>query len=379
VDGSIAFSDSASTELSNRRRDPNSLAALLGQQNQSTTSSTLSGTIEVSYSLDTSGGRGAAIAAAERRVRSSELEYERQLEVLRLDVSNDYYNLQEADQQVEISRQAVVDAEASLKDARALEQAGVGTRFDVLRSQVQLANANQDLVRALSQQRISRRQLAQRLSLPQSVDISAADPVEVAGLWELPLEDSIILAFKNRPELEQQLVQREIGDRRREQALAAIRPEVTLFANYSVLDQFDDGIGSADGYSVGARLRWNLYDGGAAVAQAQQRERDIEIAEARFADARNQIRFQVEQSYSNLRANFENIQTAQVAVAQAEESLRLARLRFRAGVGTQTEVINAETELTRARVNRLNAILDYNRALASLRRSVSNLSTGRNP
>ncbi len=374
LNGTLSYTDSAASELSNRSRDPNSLAALLGQQNQSTTSTSLSGTIELSYNLDTSGRRSASIGAAERQVRSSELEYERQLEVLRLDVTNDYYALQEADQQVEISQQAVKDAEASLKDARALEQAGVGTKFDVLRSQVQLANAQQDLVQALSQQRISRRQLAQRLSLSQAVDISAADPVEIAGLWNLSLEESIVMAFKNRPELEQQLVQREIGDRQRDLALSAIRPQVSLFANYSVLDQFNDNIGSADGYAVGARINWNLYDGGAAVARAQQRERDIEIAETRFAETRNQIRFQVEQSYSNLRANFDNIQTAQVAVVQAQESLRLARLRFQAGVGTQTEVINSETELTRARINRLNAILDYNRALASLRRSVSNLS-----
>ncbi|MCS6814409.1 MAG: TolC family protein, partial [Cyanobacteria bacterium] len=376
LNGTVSYTDSASAELSNRRRDPNSLAALLGQQNQSTTSSSLSGTIEVTYSLDTSGGRSAAIAAAERQLRINELEYERQLEILRLDVTTDYYALQEADQQVEIAKQAVRNAEQSLKDAKALEEAGVGTRFDVLRSEVQLANAKQDLVRAISAQRVSRRQLAQRLSIPQSIDIAAADPVAIAGLWSLSLEDSIIMAFKNRPELEQQLVQRELSEKQRDLALASIRPQVSLFANYSVLDQFDDNIGSADGYAIGARVNWTLYDGGASVARAQQREQDIAIAETRFADIRNQIRFQVEQAYSNLQANFENIQTAALAVEQAEESLRLARLRFQAGVGTQTEVINAETELTRAQVNRLRAILDYNRALASLQRAISNLAAG---
>ncbi|HEY9704461.1 MAG TPA: TolC family protein [Allocoleopsis sp.] len=82
---------------------------------------------------------------------------------------------------------------------------------------------------------------------------------------------------------------------------------------------------------------------------------------------------QIEQAYYNLDANNQNIQTTELALKQAEESLRLANLRFKAGVGTQTEVLNSETELTRAKVNRLRAILGYNRALATLQRGVSNI------
>jgi len=77
-----------------------------------------------------------------------------------LDVANDYYALQAADESVRINQAAVRNAQASLRDAQALEQAGVGTRFDVLQSQVQLADETQRLTNSLSQQRISRRQLA---------------------------------------------------------------------------------------------------------------------------------------------------------------------------------------------------------------------------
>jgi outer membrane protein TolC len=65
------------------------------------------------------------------------------------------------------------------------------------------------------------------------------------------------------------------------------------------------------------------------------------------------------------------VQTSSVALNQAREALNLARLRFQAGVGTQTEVIAAENDLTRAEGNRVTAILDYNRALANLQRSVT--------
>lgn len=333
----------------------------------------LSSGVELSYDVYTSGRRAATIRASERQLRRQELEVERIEEQLRFDVTDAYYDLQEADEQVRIAESAVRNAERTLDDARLLERAGVRTRFDVLQAQVQLANEQQNLTQARSRQRISRRTLAQILSLPQQVNIAAQDPVQIAGLWEISLEESIVQAYKNRAELEQRLVDREVSDAQREAALAAVRPQVSVFARYNVLDIFDDGAGIDDGYALGAQLNWSLYDGGASRARARQQEIGKEIAELDFADQRNQVRLQVEQSYFDLQSNFENIQTASVALEQARESLRLARLRFQAGVGTQTEVIDAETELTRAEGNRIQAILGYNRALASLQRSISNL------
>ena len=313
----------------------------------------------------------AQIRAAEEQVRFYELAVETQFETIRLNVATDYYNLQQADEQVRIAQSAVQNSEASLRDAEALEQAGVGTRFDVLRSQVNLANAQQDLTNARSQQAIARRQLATRISLPQAINISAADPVQLAGLWNPTLEQSIVLAYQNRPELQQQLAQRNTSEQQRRQALAELGPQVSLIASYNLLDQFNDNVSVTDGYSLGVQATLNLYDGGAARARADQSKANIAIAETQFAEQRNQIRFQVEQAYSTQQSSLENVQTANTALEQAREALRLARLRFQAGVGTQTDVINSENDLTQAEGNRVRAILDYNRALAQLQRSVT--------
>jgi outer membrane protein TolC len=96
----------------------------------------------------------------------------------------------------------------------------------------------------------------------------------------------------------------------------------------------------------------------------------VAIAETQFAQARNQVRLEVEQAYFTLQSSFENTRTATQAVDFATEALRLARLRYRAGVGTQTEVLQAQSDLTQAEVNLLQAILGYNRSLASLQRAV---------
>ncbi|HAG82422.1 MAG TPA: transporter [Cyanobacteria bacterium UBA12227] len=370
--GEFIRSDSASSELSNRQ--PNPLEDLLGvMSSDDTVSTTFEGRLELNYNAYTAGRRSATILAAREQVRLQQLDVERLAEELRLNVTRAYYDLQQADAQVQISQAAVTDAARSLRDAQLLEQAGLGTRFEVLQAQVELANNNQDLTNAISQQRIARRQIAQLLSLPQRVEIAAADPIQVRGDWDLSLEESIILALKNRSELEQQLAQRNISEQQRRIALAGIRPQLSLFARYNILAQLDNDDGPGDGLTLGARVQWDFFDGGAAQARARQEETNIAIAETNFADQRNQVRFQVEQAFFDLRANEENIQTATLALQQAQESLRLARLRFQAGVGTQTDVINQQTALTRARSNLLTAILDYNRALATLQRAISNL------
>jgi outer membrane protein TolC len=336
-------------------------------------SQTFNGALQANYDLFTAGLRPAQIRQAEQQVRFQQLEVERIAEQLRLDVTNSYYAVQEADAQVDIFQDAVRAASQSLRDAQLLEQAGLGTQFDVLQAEVDLASSQQDLTRALSQQRVSRREIARLLSVPQTADLAAADPIAVAGQWPLSLEQSIVLAYKNRAELEQQLVQRDIGEQQRRIALASIRPQAGLSASYNVLGILSDDQGPAGGLSLGATLRWNFFDGGAARSRAEQARRNIAIAETRFADQRNQVRLEVEQAFFNLNANAQNIETATIALQRAEESLRLARLRFQAGVGTQTDVLNQQTALTRARFNQLSAILEYNRALAALQRATSNL------
>ncbi|MEH2307256.1 TolC family protein [Nostoc sp.] len=167
---------------------------------------TFSSSVELTYGLSNFGPGASSRGAAQEQVRLDELEVERLSEEIRLNVTLDYYNLQQADEQVRINLSAVENAQASLRDTQAREQAGVGTRFDVLQAQVNLANTQQELTNAISQQQISRRQLATRLNSAQSVNISASDPVQLAGLWQLTVEETILLAFQNRPELKQRLV-----------------------------------------------------------------------------------------------------------------------------------------------------------------------------
>jgi len=340
-------------------------------QGESSTNAT--GNVQLTYNIFSGGERSAQIEKAEKQVRSSRLQVEVTSEQTRFSATDSYYALQGTDAQVAIAQASVEDASQSLRDARLLEQAGLGTRFDVLRAEGDLATANEALTRAISDQRTARRKLVQVLGVGQKVELTAADPITEAGDWTIPLETSIVQAYKNRAELEQQLLQVDIYEQDRFIALSAIQPKVDFLANYNYQNNFNNSVGLVDGYSFAARVRWTFFDGGRAFAEARKANRDMDSAQTQFGKQRDQIRFDVEESYYTLTSTKENISSTRTNVTRFEEALRLARLRFQAGVGTQTDVINAQRDLANARGRYLQAIIGYNQALNKLQRAVSNL------
>lgn len=363
------------TELGYERSAQGRLDKLTYLREDSSPSGLLGGKVELSYDIFTSGRRPAQIRAAEAQVRFEQLEVARLRSQIRLDTTNAYYDVQQGDEQVRIAQATVKNAQKNLADAQALEEGGIGTKFDVSRARVQLANAQQNLTDAEVQQTVSRRQLAQLLSLAEMADVSAADPVQKAGEWTLPLEDSILLAYKNRVEFQQQLEQRTIAQQQRKAVIANVLPQVSLFGNYQFLNEFSEPFGTLGGYAAGARLRWTFFDGGATFAAADQERANQAIAETRFAQTRNQVRFQVEQAYKTLQSYVRSIETATAALKEAQDVADVAEFRFTQGVSTQLDVITARNDLIRAESNRLEAILRYNRALAALQRAVSGLPT----
>lgn len=337
----------------------------------------LSGSATANYDISTAGRRQATIQAAQLTVRQQELALEQAQASLRLDTTNLYYDLQETVEQIRISQAALTASCRNLRDTQLFFKAEVGTHFDVLRAEVQVSSDRQDLTRALSQWQIAQRQLAAQLNLPPSINVITTQVTPV-GTWPLSLEDTIVLAWQNRAELEQPLVQRDIGSAQEQIALAGIRPQIQAFADVgstSLLNASAEGISNVQGAgALGTTLNWRIVDGGAAAAQTDQARSQIDVSDQQYSQTRNQIRVEVEQAYYTLQSSSANIDTARQSVEQAKEALRLARRRFDAGVGDQLEVLVAQRQLTAAEGNLVSAILGYNRSLASLQRAVSNLT-----
>jgi len=368
--GSYTFNDSAQARLGN-------ISSGFGSANSfgdaSTISQPVSATIGLNYNVYTSGLVESNVSASENQLRISELELNRITQTVRIAVVTAYYNLQNTDENVRIQQKSAENSQRSLRDTQALERAGVGTRFDVLQSQVQLANSQQALLDAQASQLTARRELARQIEYPMNLDLSAADKIEPIAPWRLTLENTILLALKNRSELDTQKLQREVARDRARASIARLGPQVGLTANLDTADNFNQTGGFALGYRFGVNVSISLFDGGVASAQVDQFKADQALAESRFQQSASQVRFDVEQAFISSQSRRSQIDTATRAVEQSTEALRLARLRLSAGVGTQLEVIRAEDDLTRADVNRLQAIIGYNQSISNLQRAINGL------
>ena len=335
--------------------------------------------LTLNYTLDQGGARYAAIGQAEENLRLAELQLETREEQLRLDVSQRYFNVQQANQNIRIRQAAIENARISLEDAQNLRKAGASSGFEILQAQVILAQREQEFNEAIASQQIASRELVNLLGSAQSVDIEIADPVKLAGLWKLDLEQSIIKAYQNRSELQQNLAERNIAEFQRRAAFSGLRPQISLTANYQLEDRFDDNVSVRNSHSIGIQGSLQLYDGGRAKNAAARAKTQIRQAETSFAETRKDIRLEVERAYSNLQSNQKNVNLSCYALEQARKSLDLARLRFKAGVDTQLQVIQAEDAFTTAESNFIQAILGYNNALVQLQRSTTSRALSTSP
>ena len=323
-------------------------------------------------------GRVPEIAAARDTYERSREAYLIALRELRLQVALEYFDLQRRDEQVRIGQQSVRASIVSLRDARARFQAGVATKLEVLEAITQLARDQQLLTNAIGDQAEFRRNLAATLDLPQDVTPTAAAPARVIGTWIPSLQESIVAAYAFREELDQLLLDISINNSNANLSLSAVQPVLSIFNNFStqrfqgeanvVTPPEDQVYGWSFDNAVGLSATWNIFDGGRARAQYRQNKERAEQSRFNFATQRNTIRSEVEASFYELSESQQDIRTTAREVLSATESLRLARLRFQAGVTTQREVVDNQRDLTNAQIRYADAVLNYNGSLAQLRR-----------
>ena len=320
------------------------------------------------------------IAAARDRFERAGDAYLIALRDLRLEAQTAYFDLQRADEGVRIGQDSVKASLVSYRDSRARFNAGVNTKLEVLEAETQLARDRDTLTNNLRLQGEQRRNLARVLDLPQDVTPTAATPARPLGLWEPSLQESIVAAYNYREELDQLILDISINNSQANASLAAVQP-VLSFVNSTSASRFEGQSGKTSlsdidmgdftyglQNSTALTASWRLFDGGRARAEYRRSKQAAEQSRFDFANLRDRIRFEVEQSFLGLRAAIQSIDTTAIEVLSSKESLRLSQLRVQAGVGVQREVVNNQRDLTQAELKYAGAINSYNSNLALLQR-----------
>jgi outer membrane protein TolC len=294
-----------------------------------------------------------------------------------LDVRVAYADVLLAEELITVQEASVHLLQQELEDTRSRFEAGTVPHFNVLRAEVEVANARPRLIRARNDSRIARQRLVNLLgydlprAIQEDVPVDLSDQL-VARPYDIELSGALVQALENRSELMSLEKNKLLREEEITQAKAGYKPSLQLFVGYGSRNSlFSSSLrDDVSGWNAGAQLSWDLFDG--LLTQG-----DIKEAEARYnrslvelEDIRREIELEVRTAYSNFIEANEVLESQKKVTEQAEEALRLATGRFRAGTGTQLDVLSAQTALTEARSTYVQALRDYTVARARLERAI---------
>jgi len=292
------------------------------------------------------------------------------------DVRVAYYFALLTQQQLLVQEASVQLLQQELDETTKRFQAGTVPRFNVLRAEVEVANARPRVIRASNALRIAKDNLANLVgeNIPQGTDELAlilTDKLEAAP-YEVQLTPAIAQALAGRTELAALRLSERLRADQIKNAKSGYKPSVQLFAGYGTRSsQFNSDLtAELHGWEAGAQMSWNVFDGFLTQGRIQEAEALRRRSEAEIEDAMRRVELEVRTAYTTF-INAREVLLSQNKVQEsAEESLRLASARAGAGAGTQLDVLTAQTALTDARTTEVLAKYEYAVAKARLERAI---------
>ena len=291
---------------------------------------------------------------------------------LRLDVSEAFYGALIAQEFVRVAQQSVTLVEKQLGIAEMSLEAGAATDFDVLRAKVQLANAKSQLVRAKNAAITAKDAYKTVLNIPLAEDVSVKGILEIPEKQQMPslnLDALIQQALKNRPEVHRTQFSENAARKQVDVAKTRRLPDLGFFTNYQI-SQNERLTQMNRIWSLGFQINIPIFDGFATRAAVQQSESVLKQVQLGGKQVKTGVEFEVRNAYLNLLGAQTRIEVQREAVAQAQESVRIANLQFQNGIITTVALTDTQLALTQAEVNRLQAYHDYVVSLARLEKSV---------
>ena len=280
-----------------------------------------------------------------------------------LSVKKAFYTILMAQEIVKVTRRSYESADANYKNVDALFKQGVASEFDLLRSQVQVANVQPALIQAENNLELAKSMLKNLLN------IDMKTPVRVSGNFdyqEIPSDKLVEAednAINNSPLVQQLKVQESLLDKNVDVERSDYFPTLAFFGQYQYQTQDNTwkvrNFNWAKSFMLGVQITYTLFDGfgrGARIQQAIIDKEKVGIGRQKLEEG---LKVQVLQAQLKMDDATKRIHAQEKSLSQADKALKIALTRYKSGVGTQLEIIDTETALTMAQTNYSQAIYDF--------------------
>jgi outer membrane protein TolC len=306
-----------------------------------------------------------------RDLSETELEKTRQDLIFR--VFKSYFEALLAQEMVRVRENAEKSAMADAEKAEALFKAGLAVESDLLSVKVHQAAQSEEVVKSHNDLNLASSNLSFEMGVPLTQNYELIQPQRPFLGDNSDLASLQVLALEKRPDFKQS----QLASRSRELAIQSAKaefwPTVSAFGSWET-DSLNFASNGNDNWIAGLNIHFNLFNGRtdrARLAESHLQERRSNALQDHMAQS---VRLQVQKAYLELQTAGQRIEVNQQAAKQAEESLRIIRNRYEAGLTTVTDLLRAETAVIQAKTNFLRALFDQRISAANLELQVGRLS-----
>lgn len=311
---------------------------------------------------------------AEYSANASQEDYNKDRNELVFNVRNGYWGLFKAVQFKKVIDDNVVQVNAHLTDAQNLLEQGMLTNNDVLKIEVQYNDALLRQIDANNNLKLAMINLNSIMGIPLSTEIEIASSMDKKT--ESFDEVNVLLnhAIEKRAELKSANYKIQASESGITLAQSSWYPQVVLFSNLyygrpnsrivPAKDEFKET------WDAGVSLSWDVWNWLSASYQTEQAEATLIQSQEGLGILKDAITLEVTQNYLAVNQNKKKIEISEIGVKQAEENMRITSERFKQGIATSSDVIDAEVALLQAKTNYTNSLVDYELAKAKLKKSL---------
>lgn len=309
-----------------------------------------------------------AVVVAELKKAIAEDNFVTSKQDLVFNLTSVFYKIAELEKLLVATDGNVKQLEAHKKDVELLYKTGAVAYLDLLKTEVQLAYA-------IEQRLIVNNNLESAYELLKSLmgmdDME--NRIEIVYHESTPLilpslEESIARAFDQRPEYRAVAKKKKIYEERVKIAQGKRLPDVYVAGEYG--GKAGDNLAFKENWFFGARLSIPVFDGGLISAEINRERTELQKVVEEERSLKLAITREVRDAYLNIASAKERTDVAKKTIDSAKENVRIERLKYQTGAGTNTDYLDAQTDLLRTEADYFRAYFDEEVARAALRKAI---------
>lgn len=319
--------------------------------------------------------------AALTKEQNESLLYQAELTLIQ-DIQSAFLTLLQARMSVKSAEDSVERLKSQLQVTQAFFDVGLKPRLDVLQAEVQLATAQQDLLKANNAVATQVAQLNTLLALPLNANVDYVGQLEFQP-FSYSLDQCLERAYKARPDIKVGEKSVAIAEKDASITASGFYPEVAADYNYN--RQGDDppfgksknlDNSGRENWDVGVNLNWTFWQWGSTYYSYDKSREAVNKLRAELDKTRLNAGFEVKQGILNIKEAADRIDVARKSVDAARESYRMALARYQAQVGTNTDVLTAQSDVSKSESDLITALADYANALSTVYVSMGEKNPG---